>query len=215
MSQNLQSYKVIILGESSVGKSSIIDRLTKNKFSEISISTVGQFYTEKILEIKNNKIKFEIWDTAGQEKFRALAKVFYKNAAVCILVYDNYYNGCDGAILVYDITNRKSYDELVNYWYNEILKNCPNIIFGIAGNKFDLFEKEKVNEKEAKEFADKIGAIFYSTSAKEGIGIDTLFQELGIKIYEANENTATFDETISSAKLNSIDIGNNKKKNCC
>ena len=201
MSQNLQSYKVIILGESSVGKSSIIDRLTKNKFSEISISTVGQFYTEKILEIKNNKIKFEIWDTAGQEKFRSLIS--------------NYYNGCDGAILVYDITNRKSYDELVNYWYNEILKNCPNIIFGIAGNKFDLFEKEKVNEKEAKEFADKIGAIFYSTSAKEGIGIDTLFQELGIKIYEANENTATFDETISSAKLNSIDIGNNKKKNCC
>ena len=107
------TYKLILLGESSVGKSSIIDRLTRNKFSELSVATVGQFYTEKMLEIKNTKVKFEIWDTAGQEKFRSLIS--------------NYYNGCDGAILVYDITDRKSYDELVNYWYNEILNNCPNI----------------------------------------------------------------------------------------
>ena len=114
MSQSYQgNFKLILLGESSVGKTSIIKRLTTNEFSDISISTVGYIFTEKILEINDIKIKFEIWDTAGQEKFRSLI--------------NNYYNGCDGAILVYDITNRKSYDEIVNYWYNEILTHCPNI----------------------------------------------------------------------------------------
>ena len=114
MSQSFPGgFKLILLGESSVGKTSLIKRLTINEYSDISVSTVGHIFTEKILEIKDMKIRFEIWDTAGQEKFRSLI--------------NNYYNGCDGVILVYDITNRKSYDELVNYWYKEILAHCPDI----------------------------------------------------------------------------------------
>ena len=140
MSQNnKEAYKIILLGESSVGKTSIINRLIKNTFNELSLATLSEYYTQKILDINGAQIKLEIWDTAGQEKFRSLIK--------------NYYNGCDAAILVYDITLRKTFDEIENYWYKEIVNNCPNIVLGIAGNKFDLFETEQVTEKEGKELA--------------------------------------------------------------
>ena len=108
--------KVVLIGESGVGKTSIISRYMTNTFSSTLGSTPGANFTTKtvFLEDENQSIKYEIWDTAGQEKYRALAKVFYKNAAVCILVYD--------------ITNKKSFDELKNYWVNEIKSNAsPNL----------------------------------------------------------------------------------------
>ena len=103
--------KVVLIGESGVGKTSIINRYTSNTFSSVLTATPGASFTAKNVFLKdyNQSIKFEIWDTAGQEKYRALAKVFYKNAAVCILVYD--------------ITRRKSFEELKNYWINEIKTN--------------------------------------------------------------------------------------------
>ena len=104
--------KVVLIGESGVGKTSIISRYISNKFSSLFAATPGASFTVKTVFIREYKqsIKFEIWDTAGQEKYRALAKVFYKNAAVCILVYD--------------ITRRKSFEELKNYWVNEIKSNA-------------------------------------------------------------------------------------------
>ena len=108
--------KVVLIGESGVGKTSIISRYITNTFSSVLTATPGASFTTKTIYLKEYKrsIKFEIWDTAGQEKYRALAKVFYKNAAVCILVYD--------------ITRRKSFDELKEYWINEIKSNAsPNL----------------------------------------------------------------------------------------
>jgi small GTP-binding protein len=108
--------KVVLLGESGVGKTSIIQRYINNSFNPGISTTGGANFTTKLMDFKEEKqkIKFEIWDTAGQEKYRALAKVFYKNAAVCILVYD--------------ITRRSSFDELKNYWINEIKTNAsPNL----------------------------------------------------------------------------------------
>ena len=108
--------KVVLIGETGVGKTSLINRYTKNKFSEIEAITPGASFTVKIIFLKdyNQSIKFEIWDTAGQEKYRALAKVFYKNAAVCVLVYD--------------ITRKNSFEALKNYWINEIKANGqPNL----------------------------------------------------------------------------------------
>ena len=104
--------KVVLIGESGVGKTSIISRYISNTFSSVLTATPGASFTTKIVYLQEYKqsIKFEIWDTAGQEKYRALAKVFYKNAAVCILVYD--------------ITRRKSFEELKNYWVNEIKSNA-------------------------------------------------------------------------------------------
>ena len=108
--------KVVLIGETRVGKTSIINRYISDNFSSSLSPTPGASFTAKTVFIKdyNQSIKFEIWDTAGQEKYRALAKVFYKNAAVCILVYD--------------IINKKSFDELKNYWISEIKANAsPNL----------------------------------------------------------------------------------------
>ena len=104
--------KVVLIGESGVGKTSIINRYTSNTFSSVLTATPGASFTAKVVYLKDydQSIKFEIWDTAGQEKYRALAKVFYKNAAVCILVYD--------------ITRKESFDELQKYWINEIKSNA-------------------------------------------------------------------------------------------
>ncbi len=113
MSQYTTQYKIVLLGESTVGKSSILTRLTNDTFSEITVSTFTEFFTEKEIEIKGEPIKFQIWDTAGQEKFRSIAK--------------NYYVGCVGAILVYDITNRKTFEQVNDYWYKSIIEYNPNI----------------------------------------------------------------------------------------
>ena len=110
------SCKVVLIGESGVGKTSIISRYISNTFNPVLTSTPGASFTTKTVYLQEYRksIKYEIWDTAGQEKYRALAKVFYKNAAVCILVYD--------------ITRRKSFEELKNYWVNEIKSNAtPNL----------------------------------------------------------------------------------------
>ena len=108
--------KVVLIGESGVGKTSIINRYISNTFSNVLTATPGASFTSKTLFLKeyNQSIKFEIWDTAGQEKYRALAKVFYKTVAVCILVYD--------------ITRKTSFEELKNYWVNEVKANAsPNM----------------------------------------------------------------------------------------
>ena len=108
--------KVVLIGESGVGKTSIISRYITNTFKSQLMSTPGANFVTKtvIMEDENQSIKFEIWDTAGQERYRALAKVFYKNAAVCVLVYD--------------ITRKSSFEELKNYWVKEIKENAPQDI---------------------------------------------------------------------------------------
>ena len=113
MSQNHITHKIILLGESAVGKTSIINRLTKDTFSNLTISTVNEFYIEKEFKIKDDKIILQIWDTAGQEKFRSIVK--------------NYYKGAAAAILVYDITNLESFKELDDFWLKEIMNFNPNI----------------------------------------------------------------------------------------
>ena len=113
MSQYSFGYKIIILGKTSVGKSSILNRFIKGTFSEISITTINDFYLDKEIEVRGTPMKLEIWDTAGEEKFRSLVR--------------NYYNGSKEAILVYDITDRDSFNEVVNYWYNEVKTNMQNI----------------------------------------------------------------------------------------
>ena len=110
------SCKVVLLGESGVGKTAIINRFMNDVFDEGGISTTGASYTDKIMQFPEfgKSLKFEIWDTAGQEKYRALTKIFYKDAAI--------------AILVYDITNKKSFDEMKDYWYQQVFNTSPKNI---------------------------------------------------------------------------------------
>ena len=105
--------KVILIGESSVGKSSIIKRYYNNEFDDVILSTVSEFYVEKVLDIEGKSITLEIWDTAGQERYRTLVRQYYKQSKA--------------AILVYDITKESTFGELKNYWYKEIKENCPDI----------------------------------------------------------------------------------------
>ena len=172
MDQEVPSYKVVLLGETAVGKSCLISRFINNTFLSNFVPTMGSCFSTKELcfeEFNKKRIKLEVWDTAGQEKYRSIAKMFYKEASV--------------AILVYDITREESFLELKNFWYKEVRDNAENnIIIAIVGNKKDLYEYEEVNMKEIALFAKNEGAIFKETSAKEGNGVEELFRLIGLKL---------------------------------
>ena len=166
---SIESFKVVLVGESGVGKTSIITQFIDQTFQEDQQSITGGTFSTKSVICEGGKIlKFEIWDTAGQEKYRSLTTMFYKDA--------------NAAVMVYDVTRKESFDEIKNYWSNQIKENSPeNIILVIAGNKSDLIEQETVDEEEARNFAKELNAIFISTSAKSSEGINSLFEEIAKK----------------------------------
>ena len=195
--------KVVLLGESGVGKTSIISRFINGTFEESLMSTNGASYVCRNLtfpEYQNRMIRFEIWDTAGQEQYRALNKIFYKDASICILVYD--------------ITNIKSFNALKDYWYKEIIDICPkNTTLGLAANKSDLYEREVVPEEDARNFAKEINAIFMYTSASRFVGIDELFHNVGCKYIDPNFKLDETKINDKSAKANNkINNESNKDK---
>ena len=199
--------KVVLLGESGVGKTCIISRFINNTFEEGLMSTNGASYTSKnstFPEYGNKTIKFEIWDTAGQEKYRALNKIFYKDASICILVYD--------------ITNEGSFKAIQDYWFQQVKDSAPkNIVLGLAGNKCDLIENEMIGEEKARNLAKEMNAIFEPTSAAKNIGIEQLFHNLGCKYidpnYKANEiNSNEFKEKADNENKHvKIEKDKNKK----
>ena len=199
--------KVVLVGDSGVGKTCIIQRYVNNNYNENTESTSASTYTYKVLDYKqyNKSISFDIWDTAGQELYRALARNFYLNASI--------------GILVYDVRRRESFESIKDYWHEQLkLSGEDNMVFGVAGNKCDLFQEEKVTEEEGKKFAQSIGAVFRLTSCKESIGIDELFEECGRKYLEANQMISNNDK----GKDGNIRLGDNsggenqqKKKKCC
>ena len=201
--------KVVLVGESGVGKTCIIQRYVNNNYNENTESTSTSTYTYKSIDYKNlNKsISFDIWDTAGQELYRALAKNFYLNASI--------------GILVYDIRRKQSFEAIKDYWHEQLKEfGEENMVFGVAGNKCDLFQEEEVSEEEGKKFAKSIGAIFHLTSCKESIGIDDLFEECGKKYLEVNnlisENKKGNNDKIVLDKNKVNDDSNAvKKKKCC
>ena len=201
-----QSVKAVLLGESGVGKTCIIARFINGSFENNIMSTTGASYAGKTMvfeEFEGKCVKFEIWDTAGQEKYRSLTKIFYKDARI--------------AILVYDITRKDSYEELKNYWYAQIKESSPdNIIIGIAANKCDLYDNEQVPEDEARAFANEIGAVFKLTSANTNTGIEELFRALGCRILDPNysEENEAYNKK-PNIKIEVEDKNTKKKKGCC
>ena len=200
---NLPSIKIILLGDSGVRKSSIIKRYMEDKFDSNIAVTFGSNFLEKIITIKDKKVKLELWDTAGQEEFRSVTKIFIKNSKIVVLVYN--------------ITVKQTFENL-NYWYDFIHKEIgQNIIYGLAGNKTDLileegFEEE-VPSEEAKEFAQKINATFSQISAREsGNEIIQLFEQL-ITRYLESDNFK--DESNSNIKLDNNNGLNTNKNECC
>ena len=204
--------KAIIVGNSGVGKTSIISRYL-NKFNPREKTTIGASFTNKLEEINDNKIMFEIWDTAGQEKFRSINSIFYQDAYICLLVYD--------------ITDKKSFDDLKDYWYGSVIEHSTkDIIFHIVGNKIDLLKNEEVNRDEVKEFCQKIDAdINYISAKEETIAyVDALFQKIGEKFIQAERmkkkdnslnNTNNNSKKVKLNETNEPKKTNKKSKRCC
>ena len=198
--------RVLTIGDKTVGKSSIIIKYIDDKFDENIKSTLGIDYKTKIIQKGDNLIKVTIYDTAGEEKYRHLIK--------------NYYNGSNGILLIYDITNRNSFDDL-NYWLEELKKNCNlnNLYIYLVGNKTDLEKKRQVSYDEAKNFADMKKIPYIEISAKTGDNIDKLFNNFIkgtiICIIEQKKKDSSFLK--ESFKLSFLDKDEKtiKDKQCC
>ena len=165
-------YKVLLLGDSTVGKTCFLLRYCDKTFQEAHLSTIGLDYRLKSMTLANGKhIKLQIWDTAGQDRFRAITK--------------NYYKGANGIILIYDVTNIQSFENVKN-WIAQIKEEAnPNAIIYLAGNKIDVNESEKaVKTEDGKKIADELTIKFYETSAKNGINVNEIFEDLVEKIDE-------------------------------
>ena len=155
--------KYVIIGDSGVGKSNILLKYTNGTFSDEFKATVGFEFGAKNIEIKKTIYRIQIWDTAGQENFRSIARAYYKNS-VC-------------ACIVYDITNRNSFNS-VQEWIDDCTKQTPKtILLLLIGNKNDLNDKREVQYEEGEEFAKKKNMIFLETSAKTGNNINTIFEK--------------------------------------
>ncbi|CAD6272348.1 unnamed protein product [Miscanthus lutarioriparius] len=203
-------FKMVLIGDSGVGKSNILSRFTRNHFSLDSKSTIGVEFATKSLQMDGKTIKAQIWDTAGQERYRAITSAYYRGAV--------------GALLVYDITKRQSFDN-VHRWLRELRDHADSsIVIMMVGNKSDLTHLRAISEDEGKALAEKEGLFFLETSAMEAINVEEAFQTIITEVYgivnrkalaakEAGATTATLP---SQGKTISIDsTAGNTKRACC
>jgi len=207
-------FKIVIIGDSGVGKTNIITRYTRNEFDLSLKSTIGVEFSTKKVNINDKIIKIQFWDTAGQERYRAITS--------------SYYRGVHGIVLVFDISNYASFEN-INNWINEINSNCElNIPILLIGNKLDLEIKRQVPKEKAIELSNKYNFIFIETSALSGENIQISIDELINKIYsmhgekkinnQIENKTTNSDEnkTINLNKSSNNPINNPKKElNCC
>jgi len=179
--RELPEIKMILLGESGVGKTSIIKKYLFNEFSSEYTPSSAMNYVEKIITVDNKKIRLNIWDTIGQEKYRALSKLFLNETEIIILVYS--------------ITDLNSFQEL-DYWENLYKENIGNNVFvGVVGNKCDLLEDQKVTEEQGKEYAKKNNALFGLLSAKENkVEIDLYIENLVKEYFNSKKNKIDIQE---------------------
>merc|ERR1719198_293016 len=162
------SYKLVLLGDAAVGKSSSVERFVKNEFFEFQQPTIGAAFLTQNVPLDDCIIKFEICDTAGQERYRSLAPMYYRGAAA--------------AIVVYDITNAESYAGAKS-WVKELQRRGDaNVVIALAGNKADLDSKRKVDYEEAHAYAEENGILHLETSAKTAVNVKQLFVAIANKL---------------------------------
>ena len=195
-------FKVLLLGNSDVGKSSLLLRFVDSVWNDAFVPTIGVDFKVKTLEINNKKVKMQIWDTAGEERFRT--------------VVSTYFRGAHGILLLYDVTNRDSFKNLEN-WLIEIEKNSSEKVLKILlGNKCDLNDDREIQPDEGRAFADRNGMEFMETSAKMNTNVNEAFETLGKLMIEFNSknNNKTQQGENKTFKANSGKDLNTKKK-CC
>ena len=162
-------YKVVLIGDSGVGKTNIISRFTDNTFELNTKSTIGVEFRTRTMEVGNKLIKLQIWDTAGQERYRAITHAYYR--------------GAHGVILVYDVTSIESFNHL-SKWLEEIKYHATNAKLIIIGNKIDMKHLRMVRMEDAVEFAKKHGCVYMETSALNGDNILEAYEYIGKMVIE-------------------------------
>jgi len=183
------SFKVLMIGDSGVGKSSLLLRFTSDTYNNISL-TIGVDFKEKLMTVGGKRLKLTIWDTAGQEHFRTLTK--------------SYYRGAQGIILVYDVTRLETLTKLSDVWLEEVDVYSTNqdCIKMLIGNKVDMESERVVSKEEGIEFARQHGCSFHECSAKTSVNVEKFFEELVLKILET---PSLLEESSSGAKKNIFD----------
>ena len=160
--------KLVILGDTAVGKSCVVLRYVRDEFCEFQESTIGAAFLSHTAKLDSESVKLEIWDTAGQERYRSLAPMYYRGSAA--------------AVIVYDITNKESFSGAKS-WVKELERRAgPNIIIALAGNKSDMESKRNIEFEEVSAYAQENNLLHFEISAKTGANIKELFTEVAIKI---------------------------------
>eukprot|EP00475_Leptophrys_vorax_P037737 TRINITY_DN6546_c0_g1_i2.p1 TRINITY_DN6546_c0_g1~~TRINITY_DN6546_c0_g1_i2.p1 ORF type:complete len:245 (+),score=55.58 TRINITY_DN6546_c0_g1_i2:28-735(+) len=202
-------FKIVLVGDSGVGKSNILSRFTKNAFTEDERSTIGVEFATRVVDCRDGtRIKAQVWDTAGQERYRAITNAYYRRAV--------------GAMLIYDTTNYASFKNIVR-WLEELQDHSSkDIVLALVGNKTDLLYRQ-VETTEAAEFATHNGLLFYETSAKDGSNIDSAFLGVVHTIYDnafASNTLGHIGDDYSKGPGSTVNVNNNASEDqdepgCC
>ncbi|XP_031625551.1 ras-related protein Rab-21 [Contarinia nasturtii] len=170
---NTYNFKVVLLGEGAVGKTSLVLRYVEDTFNPNHITTLQASFLNKKINVDGKAVRLSIWDTAGQEKFHALGPIYYRSS--------------NGAILVYDITDEDSFQKVKN-WVKELKKMLGSeIVLTIVGNKIDLNKDRTVPFETAESYSQSVGAMHFETSAKNNVGVEDLFLSLTNMMIDAND----------------------------
>ncbi|KAJ6252757.1 ras-related protein rab-2a [Anaeramoeba flamelloides] len=198
-------YKFIIIGDSGVGKSCILLQFTDHRFQEVYDFTIGVEFGSRMIKIKDQQIRLQIWDTAGQETFRSITRSYYRGAA--------------GALLVYDVSKRETFDHARNWLEDALKHSTTNLQVMLIGNKSDLEKNRKVSKKEGEEFAKEHNLLFLETSAKTAQNIEEAFLETARVIYHKTESgeidVKTEGEGVKELSKSQNNNENDEKGGCC
>uniref|UniRef100_A0A0C9RP76 TSA: Wollemia nobilis Ref_Wollemi_Transcript_6127_1229 transcribed RNA sequence n=1 Tax=Wollemia nobilis TaxID=56998 RepID=A0A0C9RP76_9CONI len=200
-------FKVVLIGDSGVGKSNLLSRFTRNEFCLESKSTIGVEFATRTVQVEGKTIKAQIWDTAGQERYRAITSAYYRGAV--------------GALLVYDITKPTTFDN-VGRWLKELRDHADsNIVIMLVGNKSDLKHLRGVATEDAQSFAEREGLSFLETSALEATNVEKAFQTILAEIHRIISKKALASEEAAGTGIKEgktivvAESDNNSKKGCC
>lgn len=170
-------FKLVLIGDSGVGKSCLLLRFADDNFTDSYISTIGVDFRFRTINIDKKTVKLQIWDTAGQERFRTITSAYYR--------------GADGIIMVYDVTSQESFDH-VEEWLSEVDRYASeNTVKILVGNKADLTDKKAVSEEAAQRFSEKLGIPFIETSAKTATNVDTAFLTMSKELIAQRERLSS------------------------
>ncbi|KAG6507631.1 hypothetical protein ZIOFF_032982 [Zingiber officinale] len=215
-------FKVVLIGDSGVGKSNLLSRFTRNEFSLESKSTIGVEFATRSIRVDDKVIKAQIWDTAGQERSETLVLVLDEISVLYRAITSAYYRGAVGALIVYDITRHVTFENLER-WLKELRDHTDsNIVIMLVGNKADLRHLRAVSTEDAKDFAERERAFFMETSALESVNVEEAFTEVLSQIYNIASRKAleAADDSATLPKGQTINVGKDdvsavKKVGCC